>query len=288
MPVPDTFTPLVIRYPPPPGEASILYREYFGSTSHRTKDSVTAITTSHSGGRISKTFNWSKFGGVVNAKEAAEKYRKLMSDNYDLTLTIYRHYFASHIKELTAGFFDGDGCIDVHCSIRVRFTQAGIVIPGITLFFQSLYGGVIETIKRKSATTRDAYNLTISGVAALPLLDILREKSIVKREQACLGIEFTLSKDTMYREYCKKRIKDLKKEYHLITIDKTRLTNAYIAGLFDAEGCVSYAKQITIYCTLAQKSSLHLLHAINERWNLTGRVDPTLGVVVRQSLYLQI
>jgi len=60
--------------------------------------------------------------------------------------------------------------------------------------------------------------------------------------------------------------------YQKVIVDKSRICVPYIAGLFEAEGCIQSTNRASLQIVLAQKSSESLLTAIEEFLKLGGLV----------------
>jgi hypothetical protein len=158
---------------------------------------------------------------------------------------------------MTAGFFDGDGCIQTGSNssgLAVVFAQSGNAIPLCLQYYKHWYGGVIYTTILKSDKHRNAYRLFIGSVNALPILDIIIRKSVLKRPQAELAYQYLITKDNLNRVDLLRQIRTQKQEYTEITILPEKLTASYVAGLFDAEGTVAY-NGTSISCGITQRSS---------------------------------
>jgi len=67
------------------------------------------------------------------------------------------------------------------------------------------------------------------------------------------------------RDACE-RLALLKSQYDEIVVDASRLTAAYLGGLFDAEGCARIGGHDCIRLQITQSSSPPLLGAILEQW----------------------
>lgn len=141
------------------------------------------------------------------------------------------------------GLFDGDGSMIIQVlesgyQLNVSFPQSAITILQVLKY---KYGGYISKGRWKP-NQRQQYTYRICGRASKTLLQDLAEGCILKKAQALNCLEFL--------ELLKKpNLSDIKAKHHLynkqlnsLAIYPPRIYNVlnleYVAGLFDAEGCV--------------------------------------------------
>jgi hypothetical protein len=189
-------------------------------------------------------------------------------------------------KNYLAGFFDGDGSITVErqtkdekvtgYSLRIKFSQSN--------------EDFINTIKRyynflkktkgdmRKETHRVEYELRAAGIQIKPLVEDLLKYSILKYSQLLEAMKFfelinKLNKNNEKQEIYEKlkelkQIKDIKDHEKLNTnnINKpyNRCNIKYIAGLFDAEGCIKLNEALTI--SITQQSDIIILKTIAEMY----------------------
>lgn len=232
-------------------------------------------------GLICKTFTFSQFPSAEAAYSAAEKFRQETSDAHGLTVsrptmvgfwddikTCTFNYGGEEFAQYVGGFMDGDGCIHATADrkIVVSISQAQqSSIPVILTFLQNHYGeGVLLHVPAKLKNHRDMHVLRFYGQNALGILQDIADYGIVKRDQAASAIKF-LRKDIKFEEVHSllSSAKNLA-DYQSVSILTERLTPAYIAGLFDAEGCVGVKGQTSIVVQLSQKQSPVLLEEITK------------------------
>jgi intein/homing endonuclease len=162
-----------------------------------------------------------------------------------------------------AGFFDGEGCITTNkrranrYPIVCRFTQAE---KSILEFMQSFFGGTIICSKPKGRNV--IYFLRFGTSASIDLLKALLPYIIVKREQAQLVIDYydffvvnrmkSNKKLTQFEREREETVVQLLKQIKQKQLKQALLmptrsddeTNAYVAGVFDGEGCIYIARRI--------------------------------------------
>lgn len=170
-----------------------------------------------------------------------------------------------------AGMFDGDGSIVMSLvgtaacksvQLKVELTQCDqAFLRGIRA---RLGAGVIYKDTRVGKYRKEAAAcLRLVGAHARPLLDIVSRRGIIKAPQARLALEFL----ALPRGACddkkvmRERMRGLNADKAAYAKDYSRLTDAYVAGLFDAEGNV-YHFGTKMYVKITQKSDPQLLHAI--------------------------
>nr|QYA18403.1 homing endonuclease LAGLIDADG [Clandestinovirus] len=178
-------------------------------------------------------------------------------------------------KQYVAGFFDGDGCVTTQVrksgksSIKVSFTQAQQDgVPDVLVAMQKVYGGTLSSSSRGPNTWRNRHTLSFSGCEATWLLLDLDRHTIVKQRQTSIALAFIKSNDDDTHALLAEEL-GLQKELDelnslIVPPHHHNLTDSYLAGLFDAEGCTRInGKSIDV--SIAQKSSISLLCAIKQK-----------------------
>jgi hypothetical protein len=174
------------------------------------------------------------------------------------------------IKQFISGFLDGDGTIGIYGhKIYIRFMQSKESgVPPILTFIQERYGGGLHAFSTKrNANTRRKHHLTVAGSHAIILLQDLSKYAILKSDQASHALQYYQCKNKEQRILLTEKIKQCKKDYASVPIDSSRITNAYIAGLFDAEGYVGFCGN-SARLEIAQKQCIPLLEAVATFINL--------------------
>jgi hypothetical protein len=184
-----------------------------------------------------------------------------------------------------AGFIDGDGCIFIRKIIDGY--QSGIQIAqsrtNILQIIRYHFGGSITSSKNRNDTTinlmdtsqyyhkhniRNQYNLLIRNNEYQRLLDYLINSFIIKESQYQCLQQFSKHANLPNKQEEKEQLhiicSALNKKCNLEEIYLSRLNIQYIAGLFDAEGCLFINKNNLISCkiSIAQKNHPKILHEI--------------------------
>jgi hypothetical protein len=198
---------------------------------------------------------------------------EIMNDN-----NIHFQKFKNHIpnESYIAGFIDGDGCIFIR-KINDGF-QSGIQISqsrtNVLLILQYYFGGIIRQnhIKKtnESLTQRNQYVLNIRSNEYESILNYIYHHIIIKSTQikALKQISTYVNKigvnhhKEQYYNLCSTSNKEK-------TFDEEQLVKInieYIAGLFDAEGCLYINKnKISKYrISISQKSYPKVLESIKQ------------------------
>jgi len=184
-----------------------------------------------------------------------------------------------------AGFIDGDGCIFIR-KITDGY-QSGFTITqcrtNILQIVRYHFGGSITSSTNRNDKAinlmddnneyyhkhniRNQYNLLIRNNEYRVLADYLQNSLIIKENQYQYLYEFNklANLPNKYEEKEKLYLKcsNLNKICELDDIYLTRLNIEYIAGLFDAEGCIYIKNNTFSYCiSIAQKNHPKILHEI--------------------------
>lgn len=186
-----------------------------------------------------------------NALRDAVKFLRNLSDQHQLTTTrpatyveLQKQIPASDIEYISA-MFDGDGSVGVYKTrLRVAFYQSSNTgIPDVLLFIQKRFGGRLHSSKRRKSHKIE-HSLKFTGERSQALLTHLGAHSILKRDQILEAVKFCELihvKDTSkQRDEIAQKLKSLKQQDVLKEVDISvdKLTPAYMAGIFDAEGCI--------------------------------------------------
>lgn len=174
-------------------------------------------------------------------------------------------------KELLAyiaGFFDGEGCITVsrRNSSGCRYSIICIITQKkreVLDLIKSYFGGYIVIQERNRRENDFICRLRFSPLASREFLEAIEPYLIVKKEQAQIAIEYhqsrmisKLNKNGYYhlsedaKEYEANTVRILHKlkkkqisQAFLIPTQDESIINSYVAGVFDAEGCVNVSKR---------------------------------------------
>ena len=241
---------------------------------------------------ISSSFNLTKYS-LEEAIEEAEKHWVSESDRLGLTEIQKVKVLTREQKEYIAGFFDGDGSI--------TFTKEGKLVlqvaqsscddnppPSLVQLKEAFDGHVNGPYSREVVGVyglyKPEYQFGLYGKHAKPFLEIIKDCGIIKLPQAEKALE-CITKSTTHRLTAQLRLKKkhkkiyydffkkAKDEYSSVAIDPARLTDAWIAGFFDAEGCITWVDDRTPQITFTQHGCKKILHAINSVFDDTGCVS---------------
>ena len=194
-----------------------------------------------------------------------------------------------------AGFIDGDGCIFIR-KITDGY-QSGFTITqcrtNILQIIRYHFGGSITSSANRNDKTinlmddnneyyhkhniRNQYNLLIRNNEYQVLLDYLQNRFIIKENQYCCLYEFNklanLSSKYEEKEALYLKCSNLNKSCELDEVYVTRLNIEYIAGLFDAEGCIFIEHNLkNIRISIAQKNHPKILYEITKFFGF-GKVE---------------
>ena len=176
-----------------------------------------------------------------------------------------------------AGFFDGDGsiCITQGLSLQIQFSQC---VKPVLEKLQSIFGGSMYSRQGKNENQRTQYSLRLCGRDCKKLLKYLDVGSIMKWDQIQIAKQFINlnnfqgleSRKIELREKMRRLNKSYKKTHNK---PYQKMCWEYIAGIFDAEGCI-YAKMkqrknktfryLIGYIKISQKNDFQLLETIRK------------------------
>lgn len=216
------------------------------------------------------------FDAFMGAKE----FQQVTSDSMGLTEIAFPSDLALEQKSYFAGFIDGDGCIAVTKpgSIRVRGNQSqSHGIPDVLQALKQAYGGTFAINHNRTRfypKRRKCYKWGLDGIDALPAIKDVAEHALLKANQAQEIFNFVTTYDTHLCSQIYDKLHQMKSldSYRQVKMKNERLNLPYIAGFFDAEGCIQIAAKASVSIVFAQKSSLALLEAINAFFQNSGTV----------------
>jgi hypothetical protein len=202
------------------------------------------------------------------------------------------------VKEFVAGFFDGDGCVSLRPPRRkdprpmpiVRFAQSrNCGVPLELEYIQRVYGGTVKSLSPTNLNSKTQWQLIVSDRGSLVgLLGDLEEFAILKADQASLALKrLKPVTDEQVGEIARMmRNMHQKSSYLAVDIDTKRITPAYLAGFFAAEGHVGVFSRghcVTLHSTLTQWNSPKLLDAIRQYLGYGSLHDGELHFAAQQS-----
>ena len=146
--------------------------------------------------------------------------------------------------EYLAGFFDGDGCVSATSSLSGCFLQLEQSVQNSRVMFQYLiqYGGSIGRSHFGCGSSLPSIRWRVCGKTAQQAAFFLQRHCLVKKEQLHIAMSWPSCSDQ--REACNTRLRDLKRMEPRLASDQA-LSWTYLAGFFDAEGCISMDRAST-------------------------------------------
>lgn len=170
------------------------------------------------------------------------------------------------------GMWDGDGTITI-CGkegsyiLQVSFAQA---FPKFLDEVQKVFGGKVYICKEPDKEScKQMYGYRVCGKEAFYILKVLEQGCIIKYNQVKLALEYIdlIDKPGMneIRAEYSKQIRELNEhKYYEVEKPYERVCDSYIAGIFDAEGCVgvSIPKKSLVYIKISQRNDPNILYSI--------------------------
>ena len=172
----------------------------------------------------------------------------------------------TEFNKYLAGFIDGDGSIHISnstssVSICIDFIQS---IESFVIFINKYFNNTGKIYEDKRSA-RISYKLRFCGENCIEILENIRDHLIIKTPQCDLAIKFLNSETYDEKKVIGTDITFLNKNKHSYE-KQYNLTPEYIAGLFDAEGCITFSNY-SLRVKLTQKSDIEILHQINKYYN---------------------
>lgn len=122
--------------------------------------------------------------------------------------------------EWLAGFFDGEGCVclrkhGLSWTLRVNITQANeLLLTILAKKYNASYGPYRKTRKTKLGKESTCYEIGWYGKKLMPILVLLKDHVVVKKDQVELGLEFlstNIGSGYRYNEEVNSRRESLRK-----------------------------------------------------------------------------
>eukprot|EP00928_Gymnodinium_smaydae_P033349 TRINITY_DN23910_c0_g2_i1.p1 TRINITY_DN23910_c0_g2~~TRINITY_DN23910_c0_g2_i1.p1 ORF type:complete len:456 (-),score=31.34 TRINITY_DN23910_c0_g2_i1:206-1573(-) len=161
--------------------------------------------------------------------------------------------------EYFGGFFDGDGCVSTEGGVTCVLSVGQSVNQAEILFlFLRTFGGIIYRLANEKGAVQASVRWVIRGSAGGRVAHLLAASSRLKREQLRIAADWP--RCPVERAVQISKLKLLKRTSHVSSCIPSW---PYLAGLFDAEGCirilpVSKAVQLEI-----GQNSVALLEAVD-------------------------
>ncbi|CAE7455769.1 USP [Symbiodinium natans] len=187
-------------------------------------------------------------------KLPAAKYFEAFGRRYPLPLRAKcagsHNYIPQRALEFLAGFFDGDGCVTCRmnrsgCELSVTQSHFGV---GVLLLFRNLLGGGVYLEKAAVGMQKPALRWAIAGEGGRHAARLLSSTGCCKRHE--LRIASSWPQDHSARLAAALELRRLKDSPPTARCPSW----SYLAGLFDAEGCISLRAPQYIHLSLDQKS----------------------------------
>lgn len=221
--------------------------------------------------QVSMTINKKRVKKIFDNEKSAIEYKTRQNEIYDLKKKY--HFPQSCIPlerlEFIASFGDGDAeiSIDKKGVVRFQFFQSKkFGEPPELLHIQSLIGGnITSTNKKDNPNWRKSYVLNINTENLELIISLLIPFSIVKKPQLIVVQEYLKIKEktSEIKSFYYEKMKNLKKEYFKIKVDKDELNDVKIAGFFASEGMIRMCESTLIF-KITQTGCSNLLHAIKD------------------------
>jgi hypothetical protein len=134
---------------------------------------------------------------------------------------------------------------------------------------QRQYGGQIRVIEAKTESSRRQFHYELRAHQCKPLLANLKDRLFLKHQRALVALQIlemqSINDDTQGKI---RELRDLQKQLDDVDVAFATLsmTTEYIAGLFDAEGCLSSGekgKYIRSQLSITQRSNNKILEVLN-------------------------
>jgi hypothetical protein len=204
-----------------------------------------------------RSFNFGPSGVYTKseAKHAAEQQCRWWSDEFGQTKVLVFPPCSEELKGWFAGFADGEGCLGTSAhhlvSVCIPQTSTNDFPPPSLELFKRYFGGTLLPVKARENRPgmKPEYVWNVKGNEARRLLEIIATHGIQKAPQAQLILDeikdlprdlFLLRVPTERRNVAAKALCKLRREYHLIKPDPARITPAWLAGMLDADGCITH------------------------------------------------
>jgi len=229
----------------------------------------------------------------------------MISIEEDNKMHMERFKFTPPSPSYIAGFIDGDGCIFIR-KIADGY-QSGLQISqcrtNILQVIRHHFGGSITTSNIRNNKTesieyngpihkyniRNQYNLIIRSNEYQLILDYIRYSFVIKQEQLNFLYEFNKivnlpnrldDKDALFTKCSANNIETIVNPNNF-----SKINFEYIAGLFDAEGCVyinnnNYSKY---YISISQKNHPLILYEIQKFMGF-GHVEREIDYVIYKKI----
>lgn len=230
------------------------------------------------GSRKSYTYNINNYLSYDNMYEDAIKFMKLKSDETGNTKLVHASYYTRgmeipiDVKSYIMGFFDGDGHIGISRSkninsVNISFVQAhDTETCEILEFIRNYYGGNITHRQPGTVNSRHTSTLTLRARDHIHFIKDLAQYGVLKKCRAVLLLNGYYNGEKHNDPVWHEQMKMLVENTQNVELPSEPLPASYLAGLYDAEGCVRINKHGAIFSTLTQKSCIRILDLIKRTY----------------------
>ncbi|CAK0880752.1 unnamed protein product [Prorocentrum cordatum] len=155
------------------------------------------------------------------------------------------------VLDYFAGFFDGDGCVSSSRSFGNRSLQMYQAENNVAVLvrFMKQFGGGIYKGSSVKGSHQCCFRWELSGERARGAASLLRRASVVKREQLDLLVSEAPT-CPLHRGRLASTLRSLKREAPGPCHD---VSWGYVAGFFDAEGCIQIKPYTQVHLKVSQK-----------------------------------
>ena len=158
--------------------------------------------------------------------------------------------------EYLAGFFDGDGCVSPRSDLSGCNLMVGqrVSAAAVLLLFVRCFGGAIYLNREGSGTQQPMLSWCVSGTKARFAAHRLKAFSHVKHDQLVIA-GATWPRCSLQQRECSETLKRLK-QLKPARGQCFSMSWSYLAGFFDAEGCIQIPATYTgVMLNVVQRDS---------------------------------
>lgn len=214
--------------------------------------------------RLKAHLDQQKWPKTTHVELAGRQYRLPVRFD-DLDLRLVSEMARGVSVEYLAGFFDGDGCVFVQTGLSgccLQVVQSTSNIKAL-LLFSTRFGGTIGINNHGRGSISPTASWTAYGESARQAAIALQPHSLVKKEQ--LTMVNIWPSGRCQRELCKQRLKKLKEAIPSIPAELS-VSWRYVAGFFDAEGCIYIDRGCNSVQLIIGQRDAPVLVAIQQFW----------------------
>lgn len=201
----------------------------------------------------------------------------------DITINITKEYIDGLPKlsdTYIAGLLDGDGAIMYDKCMKCPKIEVSQCDPQVALILQRDFGGYITIRPPKNNTQRQQFMVTVRR--SKRLYEICAAHCIIKERRAVLALRLYVMLVENIETTNKESLETILKEFDVAKtiyspsdddMYNDRMCPLYIAGFFDAEGCIYARLYKGVTVTVTQKNCPHMLKSINHYMSNIGSLN---------------